>query len=214
MSISEEIRAAVRAAKAASEVSADDPFKRVLLEVAEGLTDGFVDARVVGGSGGFWSIQLSPVYRPGLSFSMLDVVLSDSRAEVLGRPPQAASTPQELTAILKRFVTTPTFVASLQELAELSTQPVEGFLRLVPQRISRDDLVLEVAPDAQRTIAEGVGRVLTLQLPLMAKLPFAGTFKSGVPYKVLEAAGYSVTLTQEVAAQEDGTLQIVGRVSR
>jgi hypothetical protein len=213
MSISEEIREAIRAAKATPEASAGDPFKRILDEVAKGLSDGSVEARVVGAPGGRWTIWVSPAHRPGVSFSMPSVVLSAGKAEVIGQPRQTAATPAELADLLKGFVTTPTFLASLQEFAELASQPVEGFLRVEAKTVSRDDLLLEVAPEVQRQIAESVGRELTLQLPL-AKLPFAGTFKRDVPYKVLEAAGYSVTLERDVALEANGTLRIVGRVRR
>jgi hypothetical protein len=80
---------------------------------------------------------------------------------------------------------------------------------VAPRTKSHDALLLEVPPEAQREIAERVDHEVSLRL----RLAEAGTFKSGARYKVLESDGFSVTLSEEVQ-EDDGTLRIVGRVSR
>jgi hypothetical protein len=212
MSISQEIRDAIRAARTAAETRPDDPFKKVLDEVAVGLTDESVEARFTSGQGGRWTLWLSPVHRPGRPSAMLTVVIGPSGAEVLLQPKRSAAKPEELAEILKGFVTTPNFLESMAAIAELANQPVEGFLRVAPRTVSRDDLMLEVTPDQQRSIAGSVGSDITLSLRI-SDFPGAGTFKPEAGYRVLEAAGFSVTLAKDGVSQHDkGELRLIGRV--
>jgi len=212
MSISQEIRDAIRAARTASATRPDDPFKQVLEEVAQGLTDDTVEARFTSAPGGSWTLRLSPAHQPGRSATMLEVVISTMGAQVLVRPEQFAKTPAELADILKKLVTSPAFLESLEEVAKLSTQPVEGFLRMAPRTVSREDLMLEVPPEVQRELAERVNSEVALRLRI-ADSPGAGKLKSGARYSVLESAGFSVTLSEEVAQEADGALRIIGRVT-
>lgn len=212
MSVSQEIRDAVRAAREAAVTQPGDPFKEVLDQVAIGLTDEFVEARFSSGPGGRWTLWLSPAYRPGRASPVLTVLIGHSNAEVLLQPKQSAATPEELAKILKRFVTMPEFIESLAAIAELVSQPVEGFLRVVPQSVSRDDLMVEVSPDQQKDIASGLGQDITISL-CISGFPGAGTFKPDVTYKVLEAAGFSVSLSG-VTLHDKGKLRLVGRVTR
>jgi hypothetical protein len=99
----------------------------------------------------------------------------------------------------------------LQEIAELTKQPVEGFLRMVPRTVSREDLMLEVPPEVQREIAESVGREVSLVLRV-APFAGAGIFKPGARYQALESAGYSVALSKDVEEEPGGKLRIVGLV--
>lgn len=207
-----EIREAVRAAQAASATRPDDPFKQVLDDVALGLTDEAVEARLTSGPGGRWTLWLAPAHRPGRAVAMLSVVISARGADVLLNPKQVATTPEQLADILRTHVTTPAFLESLQEISELAAQPVEGFLRMAPRTVSREDLMLEVPPEVQREIAQSVDKDVSIRLRI-ADFPGAGTFMAGTRYKVLESAGFSVTLSKEVAQAEDGSLQIVGRVT-
>jgi hypothetical protein len=87
MPIADEIREAVQAAKAASVTPPDNPFKRVLDEVAKGLTDESVEARFTSGPGGRWTLWLSPAHRPGRASAMVTVVIraSASNLEQSGR---------------------------------------------------------------------------------------------------------------------------------
>ena len=181
MSISQEIREAVQAARAASETPQGNPFKRVLEEVAQGLTDGPVEAGLRAAPGGRWTLWIAPVHRPGRAAAMLDVVISPGGAEVRLDHGQIARTPEELTTILKTFVTDSPFLETLQEIGEMSKLPVEGFLRMVPRTVSREDVMLEVPPEAQRQIAEGVGGEVSLALRI-ANFRGAGTFqRDGAP---------------------------------
>jgi hypothetical protein len=213
MSISQEIREAVQAARAASETPQANPFRRVLEEVAQGLTDGPVEAGIRPGPGGRWTLWLAPVHRPGRAVPMLDVVISPGGAEVLRDPRQVARTPEDLATILKAIVTEAAFLDSLQEIGEMSKLPVEGFLRMVPRGVSREDLMLEVPPEIQRQIAERVDKDVSLALRI-ANFRGAGTFQPGARYQVLESAGFSITLTQPVVQDQDGALRIAGRCSR
>jgi hypothetical protein len=140
------------------------------------------------------------------------VVIGPSHAEVLLQPKQSAATPEELAEILKRFVTTPDFLESLAAIAELANQPVEGFLRVVPRSVSRDDLMVEVSPDQQKDIASRLGQDITLTLRI-SDFPGAGTFKPDATYKVLEAAGFSVSLSS-VTRHDKGEWRLIGHVAR
>lgn len=211
MSISQEIREAVRAARAASETQPGNPFKQVLDEVARGLTDDSVQADFTSSPGGRWTLSLAPAHRPARSVPMLSVVISSIGADLMVEPKRSAATPAELAEMLKEFVTKSEFIESLQTIGELSKQPVEGFLRMAPRTVSREDLMLEVPPEKQREIADAVDKDISLHLRI-ADFRGAGTFKAGTPYKVLESAGFSVMLTQEVEKNADGTLLIVGHV--
>jgi hypothetical protein len=211
MTLSDDIRAAVRAAQAAVETKPDNPFKQVFEQVAEGLTDDHVQARLTSGSGGRWSLCLAPAYQPGRSFPMLVVVISDRGADVLLDPKQTATTPDQLADILRNFVTTPAFLESLQEIAEISSHSVEGFLRITPGTVSREDIMLEVPSEIQRRIAEAVGQEIALELRV-APFPGAGRFQPEARYQVLESAGLSVTLSKKVEQKESGELHLVGNV--
>lgn len=213
MSISQEIRDAVRAARTAAETQPNDPFKQILDEVAQGLTDDTLEARLTAAPSGRWTLWIAPAYQPGRAVAMLEIVISAGSAEVWLDSKQVAATPTELAEILKKVVTTPAFLESLGEIATLSTQSVEGFLKMAPRTVSREDIMLDVPPDAQREIAGSVGNEVSLRLQI-SDFRGAGTFKGGTPYKVLESAGFSVTLSRDVTQDEDGALQIVGRVSR
>lgn len=213
MPIADEIREAVQAAKAASVTPPDNPFRRILDEVAEGLTDESVKAQFTSGPGGRWTLWLSPAHRPGRAFPMVSVVISPTGAEVLLQPKRQAAKPAELAEILKGFVTMPEFLESLQVTADLVGQPVEGFLRVAPRTVTRDDLMLEVTPQQQRDIAEHAGADIELGLRV-SNFPGAGKFKTEAAYKVLESAGYTVTLSEPVTKDEAGLLRITGRVQR
>jgi hypothetical protein len=212
MSISQEIRDAIRAARDAAATRPGDPFREVLDQVAVGLTDESVEARLASGPGGRWTLWLSPAYRPGKATPVLTVVIGPSHTEVLLQPNQSAANPEELAEILKRFVTTPDFLESLAAIAEVANQPVEGFLRVVPRSVSRDDLMVEVSPDQQKDIAGKLGQDITLSLRI-SDFPGAGTFKPDAAYKVLEAAGFSVSLSS-VTRHDKGELRLIGHVAR
>lgn len=211
MSISQEIRDAVRAARDAAETRPGDPFKQVLEEVAVGLSDESIEARLTSGSGGRWTLWLSPAHRPGRAAAMVTVVISSSGAEVLLHPKRTAAKPEELAEILKGLVTTPDFLESMAAIGALAQQPVEGFLRLSPRTVSREDLMVEVSPSQQSYIAENLGRDISLRLRI-ADLPGAGAFKPGARYKVLESGGFSITVSADVTPHDSAELEIIGRV--
>lgn len=214
MSIAQEIKDAIRVARAASETKQDDPFKRILDQVAEGLTDEAVEARFTPAPAGRWTLVLAPAHRPANAYPMVSVVLTPGRAEVLLDSKQVARTPEELLDILKNFVTTPELLESLKEVASLTNLPVEGYLRVEPKTVSREDLRLEVSPSQQRDdIAKRVGSATTLQLRITdSRGP--GTFKPE-RYKVLESAGFTVTLVgPPPVARPNGLIEFSGCVSR
>jgi hypothetical protein len=212
MPIADEIKEAIRAARAASTTPPGDPFKGVLDEVAVGLTDESVEARWAPGLGGRWTLWISPAYRPGRALPMLTVVIASARADVLLEPKQSADRPEELARILKGFVVKPEVLDSLEVQANLAGQPVEGFLRLAPKTVSREDLMLEVTPPQQREIAEHDGREITLRLRV-SSFPGAGKLSTEATYQVLESAGYAVTLSGPVT-QDAGLVSITGHVQR
>jgi hypothetical protein len=138
-------------------------------------------------------------------------VISGNSADVFLTKKATATSPDELAGILRDYVTTPPFLESLQEVAQLSSQSVEGFLRVAPGTVSRDDLMLEVPPDVQRQIANSVGKEVTLDLRL-APFPGAGQYRREAGYRSLESAGFTVTVATQVQEAEGGTLRIVGTV--
>src|SRR5262249_58582933 len=105
------------------------------------------------------------------------------------------------------------FLESLQALADRAHQPVQGFLRVNPRSVTRDDVMLEVPADVQREIAGRVDDDVSLRLRIL-DLPGAGKLKPEAGYKVLESAGYTVTLSEPVKQEGDDALRIAGRVSR
>lgn len=211
MSIVQEIRDAVREARAASNTRPNDPFKAVLDQVAEGLSDESVEAGLTASPGGRWTLWLAPAFRPGKSTAMLDVIISATHAEVLLQRKLRAATPKRLAEILKKLVTTPEFLYSLAEIAELARQPVEGFLRVKTQSVSRDDLMVIISADQQRReIADRLGQETSLTLQI-ADVSGAGTFKPDAPYKVLEAAGFAIWLSRPPRLVSN-ELHVTGRV--
>jgi hypothetical protein len=211
MSLAQEIREAVAAAQAASKPAADDPYKRVLQEVAEGLTGPGVEARLDEKPSGRWTLVLAPAYQPGRGASMLDVRIGAQEATVYLDPPRVAHSPKELASILKQFVTMPPFLESLEEIARLSEQPVEGFLRIRPGTVSREDVMLEIPPETQKTIAGHRDAEVEIRARV-ASFRGAGTFQPEAGYVVLESAGFSIRLARAEQAGGDITLQ--GRVER
>ncbi len=209
----EQFRDLVRTARANLETAPDNPYRQVLADVAEGLTDGFVEARVVQGTGGRFILQLAPAFRPGRAVAMLTVLVRSTSAEILLNTPRIAATPDELTEILKAYVTAPEFLESLQEIADLVKQPVEGYLKSRPGTVSHHDVMLEVSPEKQRNIAQSVGREITLNLPI-STFPGAGKFSPKSNYRILDSAGFTITLSKDVVEQENGELLIVGRVDQ
>ncbi|KYF48027.1 hypothetical protein BE08_19970 [Sorangium cellulosum] len=213
MSISQQIRDAIRAARTKAKVQPGDPFKQVLDEVVAGLTDELVEARLTSGPGGRWTLWLSPAHRPARAVAILTVVLTASGAEVLLDPKRSATTPDELAEILKRFVTEPEFLETLEVLGELASEPVEGFLRVTPRTVSRDDIMVEVSPALQGEIARAVGSDIKLDVAV-SSFPGAGKFAPGVKYTVLESGGFSISLSHDVTQSENGTLTLIGHVER
>ena len=214
MPISDEIRAAIRAAPHAAQPAGTDPFNEVIAQGAEGISHDDVKAEVKSGIGPRWTLSLAPAYQPGRPAAMLQVVRTTSGVDVLTDPKQSADSPEHLAEILKSFVTGIAFLDSLDQLAALSKQPVEGYLRVVPRTVSRDDVLVEVPPEIQhREIAEKVGHPVTLVLKI-ADFPGAGTFKAKADYKVLESAGFVVQLTHTVEQGKDYSLTLRGTVSR
>lgn len=209
----EEFREAIRTARSALETAPNNPFKLVLEDVVAGLTDQSVEAHLAPGAGGRWTLALAPAHQPARSTSMLTVVITEKGAEVLSDPPRIATTPEQFTDIMRAYITTPAFLESLQAISELAAQPVEGYLRVAPNTVSREDLMLEVPPEVQRQIAQSVGQGIVVRLSI-ARFPGAGIFRSGTPYKVFESAGFSVFLSEIVTQDEAGNLHIAGRVAR
>src|SRR5262249_28280505 len=146
------------------------------------------------------------------SVAVLSVVISAGRAEVLLDPKQVAKTSAELADILKNLVTTPAFLESLEDLVGLIQQPVDGFLRIAPRTMSRDDVMLVVPPDVQREIASRVDQEVSLRVRVSDFIG-AGKFDAEAPYRTFESAGYCVALTKKVAPEDDGALRVIGRVS-
>lgn len=208
--LSEEIRTAIQAARQAPDNN--DPFKGVLDQIAEGISDEDVKAEVHSGGGPSWTLSLAPAYQPGRATAVLQVVRTTGGVYLLNDPKQGADSPDHLTYILKRFVTDVAFISNLEQIAALSRQPIEGFLRVFPGTVSRHDLMVVVPPEIQRReIAEKVGQAVTLALNV-ADFPGAGTFKAGVAYKTTESAGLVVTLTHPVEQSTDLSLTFRGIV--
>lgn len=212
MSIAQDIRDAVQAARARSAATPDNGFLQVLKEVAEGLSDESVETTWVDGPGGRYTLRLAPAHQPSRASAILSVVISSASAEVLIDPKQVAQTPGELADILKKLVTLGPFLETLDVVAAQAKEPVEGFLRVRPRNISREDLMLEVPPDAQRKLAENVGGNVSLLLKV-SSFPGAGVFTPGAGYTILESAGLVLELSKEAQQGPEGQIQIEGRVS-
>jgi hypothetical protein len=212
MSISDEIRAAIRAAQQAARPSEDDPFKAVLDQAANGISNDDVKAEIRSELGPRWTLWLAPAYQPGRAAAMLEIVRTSTGVDVLPDPKQSADSPARLADILKSFVTSAAFLGSLEQLGEISKQPVEGYLRVAPGTVSRDDVILEVPPEIQRRdIAEKVGFPVTIVLRV-ANFPGTGTFNPNADYKVLESAGLVLGLTHPVERGKDSSLTLRGVV--
>ena len=98
----------------------DNPFRKVLDELAEGLTSPDVCARITEGAGARLFLTLWPRTRPTSRHLLLAFSLSDKDIRVHTDPVQLIQDPKKLEGSLEAFVSLPSFIDSLEALTRLS----------------------------------------------------------------------------------------------
>lgn len=209
MSFSDEIKAAI--AKARSGVDpTQSPFLRLLQEMASGVSSASdkVKCYVVDRKQHRYGLHLAPAYQPGRSNLVLMVRLIQGGIEVLGGSDQRFHSEFDFQKYLRDLAVDPVFLDSVAAVEDAADQPVEGFLRERLGHVSREDVMLEVSPDDQKTIATSGGQKITLQLPV-ANFPGAGVIKEGHAYGWLESAGL-VLKVEEWHKEDDERVRVTG----
>lgn len=206
MSVSDDIRKAIEAAR--PKASPTNPFAEVLKEVAKGISSDTVLATFSPRSGSRWTLRIAPAHQPANAQIMLEVVALPNRAEVLLDPKCEAQTPAQLAEILKEFVTIPEFIESLDIIGQRSQETVSGFLRVTRGSPSRDDVMVDVPPDVQKSIGtKKPDEAIACKLSV-SSVPGAGKFRRRIRYTILESAGLFVDVHKAVA--REGHIELKG----
>lgn len=210
MSLKDEIRAAVANARRPGQPQ-QDPYRRVLEEVAQGLTTDLIQAYVCDRPGGRYLLFVGPAYRPGRASPILSVVREEDGARLLIENPQSLQAPAALATALKEFVQHAAFLETLEIFESQAQQSVEGYLRCNPDRVSRADVLLEVTATTQKKLANSEGKVVDFYARV-SEFPGAGRHDSKVKYLVLQSAGLTIVLRKPTRATREGIL-VEGTVS-
>lgn len=170
-------------------------FEAVLDNFARALEEAGIYARWSPTVSGRRRLSVAPKYQPGRASSMLSVAFDHEGAEVFVNPPRRAKSADELTQILNDFLSLPAFQETIDELLEQAKSPVEGFLRQRPMTISRGDVMFEIPPAMQESLANAAESGSGQQVSLIVNISTfvgAGTLVEGAKYVRLESAGYTL----------------------
>lgn len=193
MSFADLIRQRVQTGLQGAE-SGGGPFLAVLHELAEGLTSDRIGAAITrGGVRGRYYLTLWPHTLPARRQLMLSFWVSARSIRVFVEPPKEFDDSESLGAWLADFVTSPAFLESLEILGEATQLPTQGYLRARRTgQLSREDVIVEIAPEVQKTLVEGAdGAAVELSVAL-ASTTGAGTFDPKRTYVSLESSGVRV----------------------
>lgn len=190
MSFADLIRQRVKAGLKSAE-GQGGPFVEVLHELADGLRSDTVGAEISPGEArGRLYLTLWPRPLPARRHLMLAFWATADSLRVFTEPPREFRDPTALREWLADFVTTPAFLESLAALSDLAAQPTEGYLRAAGVgRLSRDDLMVEITPPTQQTLADqSDGANVELIVAVSAEAG-AGSFDPNRKYIALESSG-------------------------
>lgn len=193
MSFADLIRHRVQTGLQSTEVG-DGPFLDVLHELAEGLTSDRVGAAITrGGARGRYYLTLWPHTLPARRQLMLSFWLSTHSIRVFVEPPREFDDADSFEKWLADFVTSPAFLESLEILGETTLLPTQAYLRAQsPGQLSREDVIVEVAPEVQKTLVEVTdGSAVEIRVAL-ASLAGAAMFDPKRTYVSLESSGVHV----------------------
>ena len=154
----------------------DSPWLAALNELAEGLSSEKVVADIEEASSAPQrrTLRLYPRHQPGRAVRMLPFWIEQDKVRVLTEDNPSFSERAKFEAYLRTFVGAPAFLEGILMLEDQFAAPVEGFIRTVSlTKIGKDDVMLEVAPEVQSTLAKAevgtevavVSRVRSLPVP-------------------------------------------------
>lgn len=211
MSFADKVKNAVTAAEQAAETPPARLYRDVLDQLAHGLRELGVGARIDGSRDPRkFGLYLHAPYRPQRGSLMLSFFIDGDKVVVSGESPRTIESPEELERWLLDFVQLPAFVESVSTLREEADQPMEARLRVATGvAFTKGDLVVAVSPADQRLLAEAApGAEVTLDV---ARVEFPGNapFADPPEYKVLDSAGLVVSI--ESAERVGDKLRIKGR---
>jgi hypothetical protein len=211
MSFAAKVKNTVEAAEHAAETDPARAYRAVLEQLAEGLTELGVGARISGSRDPRkLGLFLHALYRPQRGSLMLSFFLDGDKIIVSGESPKTIGSPEELERWLLEFVKLPAFVESISTLREEAEQPMEARLRVATGvTYAKGDLVVAVDPVDQKKLAEAAeGAEVHLDV---ARIEFPGNAQFADPpeYRVLDSAGLVLNIESSERIAEK--LRIKGR---
>jgi hypothetical protein len=211
MSFASKVKAAVTTATAGSETNAGQRYRTVLDELATGLQELGIGARIEGSRDPRrLGLYLHAPYRPQSGSLMLSFFLAGDDLIVSGESPETMKSAEDLERWLLEFVKLPAFVESIRTLREAAERPVEARLRVATGvTYAQGDVVVAVDPVDQKTLFEAADGA---EVPLdVTRVEFPGNaqFADTPEYKVLDSSG--LVLNIESCARVGEKLRIKGR---
>jgi hypothetical protein len=156
------------------------------------------------------TLYLYPLHRPARVNLMLTFFLDGDGIVVSGESSTSLSSPEELQRWLLKYVQSPAFVESLDELREQAKLPVEARLRVDSHMAyAAGDVLVAITPDDQKKLDNAsVGSEVEF---VVERVEFLGNGQFAEPprYALIESAGLFVTLDE--AAHEGDKLRLKGK---
>lgn len=162
-------------------------------------------------------VKIWPRGRRNQRSIMLSVHLTEDSARVLGAETPELRTEEAFRQFLADFVSLPSFHATIEELKEIVSQPVEGALRAGASWNSAllADVAVGVPPDEQRRLADAAEQASPPHIDRLYVVPSSrtrgGRYSRSTKPIWLVAGGYVLKLDESSDAQEeDGRIRLSG----
>lgn len=217
----EQMQAALDAAlKTELELNPADPYQKVVRDFV-----GFLNSQswlraevrpVAGGKvPGALRLVIWPRYQRSLATTLHSLLLQGGTARVPSDAGTVFSSPERLGQHLLDSLQVPSVAETLREFKRMSSEDVEGYLRVKALRALTVNDVSVIVPHAEQVkladAAEGDGGDLELLVALLNPAPL-GKYAPDADYRFLNAGGYAMTLSKKTEMVDDRTVKVTGTV--
>ena len=217
----EQVQAALDAAlRIYVELNPADPYQKILHEFVGCLNKQpwlRAEVRPVANGKVPWALRLViwPRYQRSLATTLHSLLLQGGTARVLSDAGSVFSSPETLDQHLLDSLHVPSVAETLREFKRMSSEDVEGYLRVKALRALTVNDVSVIVPHAEQVrladAAEGDGGELELRVALLNPAPL-GKYAPDADYRFLNAGGYAMTLSRKTERVDDRTVKVTGTV--
>ncbi len=217
----EQVQAALDAAlKTQVELNPADPYQKVLNEFV-GYLNGQpwlrAEVRPVAGGKvpGALRLVIWPRSQRSLAMTMHSLLLQGGTARVLRDDGAELTSPERLDQYLLDSLQLPSMAETLREFRRMSSEDVEGYLRVKALRSLTVNDVSVIVPHASQVkladAAEGDGGELDVLVALLNPAPL-GKYQPDADYRFLNTGGYAMSLSKKTEMIDDKTVKVTGTV--